>query len=1226
MNLDQRLLRLARESRLTMALTIGLGLAAGVFTVLQAGLFSQVVDQVYLGGSGLPDVFVLLAALLGAMILRALLTWGSELAASAIAARIKTDLRSAIFRRLFELGPVYARGERTGELTSTALEGIDALEAYFNQYLPGLALAALVPLLYLLIVFPQDPLSALVLLLTAPLIPLFMVLIGEVAQTLTGRQWQALSRMSAYFLDVLQGLTTLKLLGRSQAQTAIIAEVSDRYRQRTMSVLRVTFLSALVLEMVATLSTAIVAVEVGLRLLYGRLPFEQALFVLLLAPEFYLPLRLLGTRFHAGMSGVAAAQRIFAILETPAPQVSNPPHEIKAQPASSAVAQSTPPEIRFENVSFAYAGQEVDQATLDGVSFHLLAGQRVALVGPSGGGKSTVAALLLRFIEPVSGRITVDGQSLEDFDPQAWRSQVAWVSQNPYLFNDTVISNIRLGRPEATLEEVERAARQAEAQEFIQVLPLGYETVIGERGARLSAGQAQRIALARAFLVDAPLVIFDEATANLDPQSEALVQASLGRLLQGRTALIIAHRLTTTRSADQIVVLDRGEVVERGTHAELLQRDGLYRRLAQAFAGQAHPEERSEPYRQSSGAPLTVQMPVQAGLAALLPAAQAGIAPATGDLTGPPAGPVSPRLLGRLLGFLSPFKGLVAFSALAGAATTLSGVGLMGASAYIISAAAQHPSIAELQVAIVGVRTFGIARGLFRYLERYLSHQATFRLLADLRVWFYQALEPLAPARLMMFRSGDLLRRILGDIEGLESFYVRVAAPPLAASLVGLAVYFLLAGFSVQLALAWLLVWLGAALGIPLVARWLSRRSGGHGIALRAELGVALVDGVQGMAELVAYGGGAARLDQVDRISRSLVAVQQRMANISTLQTALVGLLSHFGSWLVLALAIPLVRNGDLPGVYLAVLALIALTSFEAVTPLPLAAQYLEGNLQAARRLFELVDAKPVVQDPVEPLPAPGKPGLEIQHLTFRYDHLHASPLALDDISFEIPPGGRIAVVGPSGAGKSTLVSLLARFWDFEQGQILLDGQDIRRYTQGDVRRCLGVISQNAYLFSATVWDNLRIARPGASREEIIQAARRAQIHDFIQSLPQGYDTWAGEHGLRFSGGQRQRLAIARALLQDAPLLVLDEATANLDALTEREVLRSIFDLAGDRSLLLITHRLVGLEAMDEILVLDQGLVVERGRQDELLRAGGLYRRMWDLQNQVLQGQVKEND
>jgi ATP-binding cassette subfamily C protein CydCD len=1215
MNLDQRLLRLTRGSRLALALSLGLGFAAGVFTVLQAGLFSRIVDRVFLAGWTLADAARLMAILLGVILLRYLLTWGSELAANAISRGVRIDLRSAVYQRLLELGPGYARGERTGELSSTALEGIEALDAYFSQYLPGLALAALVPLTYLVVVFPLDPLSGLVLLLTAPLIPLFMVLIGNAAQALTRRQWGTLSRMSAYFLDVLQGLTTLKLLGRSRAQTQVIAEVSERFRQHTMSVLRVTFLSALVLEMVATLSTAVVAVEVGLRLLYGRLPFEQALFVLLLAPEFYLPLRLLGTRFHAGMSGVAAAQRIFAILETPLPKAQGLPGV-----GTSPAGEGTPPAIVFENVSFSYSGQEGEGASLSGASFRLPAGRVTALVGPSGGGKSTVAGLLLGFIQPQEGRITVDGAPLDKLDPTAWRSRLAWVSQNPYLFYDTVNANIRLGRPQARPEEVERAARQAEAHEFICALPQGYETLIGERGARLSAGQAQRIALARAFLMDAPLIILDEATANLDPRSEAGVAASLERLLPGRTALIIAHRLNTARNADQILVLEGGRVAESGTHTGLIQQDGLYRRLVQAFADETLLSEATEADRKIPPAFKAPQMSAQTGFETLLPSSSMGSSRAFIVAPDQPQVGSSLRLLRRLMGFLSPFKGQVALSALLGAATILSSVGLMATSAYIISAAALQPSIAELQVAIVGVRFFGISRGLFRYLERYVSHQVTFRLLAGLRVWFYQALEPLAPARLLMYRSGDLLGRILGDIESLESFFVRVAAPPLTALLVALVVFGLLASFSGSLALAWLVLWLAAALGVPTLARWLSREPGRQAVGLRAELQVALVDGIQGLAELIAFGGGAQRLGQVDQASCRLVKAQGRMATITSGQNALVGLLGNLGLCLALALTIPQVSAGRLPGVYLAVLALIVLTSFEAVTPLPLAAQYLESNLQAARRLFEIVDTPPMVQDPAAPLPPPQAVGLEVRDLRFQYPNAEPGTWALQDVSFSLPPGGRTAIVGPSGAGKSTLVNLLSRFWEYEEGRISLDGQDIRGYAQGDVRRCLGVISQNAYLFSATVWDNLRLARPGASREEIVQAAQGARIHEFIASLPQGYDTWAGEQGSRFSGGERQRLAIARALLQDAPLLVLDEATANLDALTEREVLRSIFDLAKDRSLLVITHRLVGLESMDEILVLDQGRVVERGNQEELLRSGGLYRRMWDLQNQVLQG------
>jgi ATP-binding cassette subfamily C protein CydD len=474
------------------------------------------------------------------------------------------------------LGPAYTRGERSGELVNTAVEGIEALDAYFGQYLPQLALVTLIPLTVLAFVFPLDPISGLVLLLTAPLIPIFMSLIGSLADALTRRQWTSLSRMSAHFLDVLQGLTTLKLFGRSREQIQTIAEISDRFRQATLGVLRVAFLSALVLEMVGTISTAIVAVGIGLRLLYARLSFEEAFFVLLLAPEFYLPLRTLGARFHAGMSGVTAAQRIFEVLETPLPLS-----------ASAGGLRLPAPRfhIRFQDVHYAY--EDGRRPALNGASFEIGPGQKVALIGPSGAGKSTLAYLLLRFIEPDRGQISVDGRSLGQLPATDWRERVAWLPQNAYLFNTTVAENIRLARPEAGPEEVIWAAKQAHADEFILALPQGYDTPIGERGARLSGGQAQRIALARAFLKDAALLIMDEPTASLDPELEALLQKSTERLLQNRTALIIAHRLSTVYRADQIVVLEAGRVVEVGTHETLLERGGVYRRLIAAYGGAA---------------------------------------------------------------------------------------------------------------------------------------------------------------------------------------------------------------------------------------------------------------------------------------------------------------------------------------------------------------------------------------------------------------------------------------------------------------------------------------------------------------------------------------------------------------------------------------------------------------------------------------------------------------
>ena len=582
MLLDKRLLQETRSVQTALSLTILLGILAGIVLVGQAFYLSRVINQVFLAGDTLAEVQNYLLILFGLSLIRAGLTWSSQVTAQQVASRVKIEVRQRLTAHLLALGPAYTQGERSGELTNTAIEGVEALNDYFSQYLPQLALAALIPVTILLFVFPLDALSGLVLLLTAPLIPVFMLLIGSLAEGLTQRQWISLSRMSAHFLDVLQGLTTLKLLGRSQEQAEIIAFVSDRFRQTTMGVLRVAFLSALVLELVATLSTAVVAVQVGLRLLYGYLGFEQALFVLILAPEFYLPLRLLGTRFHAGMSGAAAAKRIFQVLEMPLP-VTTADHRPPTAAINNEPTASHPDPIRFSHVQYAY--NEGERPAITDISFTLNPGEKVALVGPSGAGKSTVAQLLLRFIEPDAGTITVAGRPLAALEPAAWRAQLAWVPQQPYLFHASVRHNICLARPQATAAEVRVAARLAQADDFIETLPAGYDTIIGERGARLSGGQAQRIALARAFLKDTPYLILDEATANLDPEREAQIQAAIDRLLQGRTALIIAHRLNTVRAATKILVLDQGRIVESGTHNSLLGQKGLYERLVAAYGG-----------------------------------------------------------------------------------------------------------------------------------------------------------------------------------------------------------------------------------------------------------------------------------------------------------------------------------------------------------------------------------------------------------------------------------------------------------------------------------------------------------------------------------------------------------------------------------------------------------------------------------------------------------------
>ena len=574
------------------------------------------------------------------------------------------------------------------------------------------------------------------------------------------------------------------------------------------------------------------------------------------------------------------------------------------------------------------------------------------------------------------------------------------------------------------------------------------------------------------------------------------------------------------------------------------------------------------------------------------------------------------RTIFRLLGMLGPYRFRVALAVLLGVATVAGNVGLLSTAAYVISAAAVVSYISLLTIPIYLVRFFSVSRSFSRYFERLVSHDLTFRLLGNLRSWFYVRLTPLAPVLLEGYRSGDLLSRLVEDVEELENLYLRAVSPVLVAAVVWGLAFAVLYPFDPALAITVLVFLAAAGVGAPLLVWALSRGLGRRQLELRSELYSRIVEGTQGVQDLLAFGREEERGRQIEVLNRKLARIERRQALISGLHESSGDLLTNLAMLVTLVLAIPLVAGGEVRGIYLAFLALVALGVFEAATPLGAAFQTIGRTTAAGERLFEVSDSEPTIRNPKSPLPVPEDFTLRFDNVSFRYGE--GDPFSLEDVSFALEPGRKVAVVGPSGSGKSTLANLILRFRDPQGGEIRLGGRSLSEYAQEDVRRLVSVVPQSTHVFNDTLRNNLLLADPEANDEALELALERARISSFIERLPDGLDTYVGEHGSRLSGGERRRLAVARALLKDAPLLVLDEPTANLDTVTELEVLASVWEAARDRAALLVTHRLVGMEEMHEILVMDAGRIVERGAHEQLLAAGGLYCRMLETQRELL--------
>ena len=827
------------------------------------------------------------------------------------------------------------------------------------------------------------------------------------------------------------------------------------------------------------------------------------------------------------------------------------------------------------------------------------AGERVGFVGESGAGKSTIVRLLLRFFDPDDGVVRVGGHDLRGLRADDVYSNVAVVNQDTYLFHGTVEDNLRFGKADASMEELEAAATAANAHEFITRLPEGYATVIGERGIRLSGGQRQRIAIARAVLRDAPILVLDEALSAVDAENEAVIQSALDRLMRGRTTLIFAHRLSSVIGADRILVLDHGSIVETGDHASLMRARGAYFRLMGAQA-----EESAQ-----SGEAVGV---ADGSATAPVPLEDAHVDGAPSGHDEPTDAILRAEGLGwtgvfrELLRHVVPWKAKFSVVLVLGIARVAALIGVGVAGALAVAAVKRGEPYAPYLAALAVVAPLA---GVLHWLESWFAHDMAFRMLAEMRIALFNKLERLAPAYLVRRRTGDLVGMATHDVELVEYFFAHTVAPSFVAVLVPAAVVGTLAWFGWPMALA-LAPFLAVVALSPFLARGRIDVLGSRAREAFGDLNAHAVDTVQGLPEILAFQRTEARgAEFVARIERHTGLRLPFFADL-TKQTAILEAVMGLGGLVVVATGTHLVGADALDPAILPMLTLLAMAAFLPVSEIAHIGRQLADTLGATRRLYTVHNEVEAVTDGPG-VGAPSRPGgVEVDVRDVAFSYFGNGRLALDGATFNVPAGKTVALVGPSGAGKTTAAHLLMRFWDPGSGVIRLDGHDLRAHRLDELRDRIALVTQDTYLFNETLRANILIAKPDATPDELGEAVRRASLDAFVEALPDGLETRVGERGVRLSGGQRQRVAIARAFLKDAQVLILDEATSHLDAVNEQAVRHALEELMTERTTIVIAHRLSTVRNADRIVVLDAGRTRETGGHDELVARGDLYSRL----------------
>jgi ATP-binding cassette subfamily C protein CydCD len=1076
-------------SRPIAAVLVGSGIGA-VLVVAQAFVLTALIVAVVRGN----DVSEWALAALAVIVARALAALVVDVAASRAAAVVGMDLR----RRALGMSLGSLDAGSSGEVATLVTRGVTAAEPYLTRYLPAMFLAATLPLLTVVAIATQDVMSAVIVLATLPLMPVFGALIGLASRDQARAQWRAMESLSSHFVDVMRGLPTLVAFNRATAQSRVIRAMTDRYRVATLKTLRIAFASSAALELVATLSVAIVAVVVGVRLAGGDLSLETALVVLLLAPEAYWPVRRAGAEFHAAAEGSATFEKL-ARLDRRTSPLTDPPGRSG--------------DLVYRDLTVTYLGRRVP--ALEPVSGTIPGRGITAIVGPSGCGKSTLLLALMGLI-PADGDVSVGSSATFG---RGWQSQVAWMPQRSSFPGRTIAENVRLAAPMASDEAVWAALREVELEDRVRRLPGGLESEVGEDARRLSAGERARLALARVVLAQRPWVFLDEPTAHLDPTTEQVIATTLVKLARHSSVVVVAHRGQLVELADHIVRLPPPQ-----PHAA----DGIVVDAPRSVAVAETPES---------------------------------VDPATSA------------------------RSRLATSTLLGSMASAAGVALTATAGWLIVKASEQPAVLTLLVAIVGVRTFGLARPVLRYAERLVGHDAALRLLAERRARVYDTVVPLTPGALG-HRRGDALAAIVDDVESVIDRELRVRLPVRSAA--GVAVL----GAAVA---ALLLPWAGVVVaGTAAVAgAWafvVATLVGGGAerstVEARAELSDRVVSSMHSAPELVMW-------QAVERTTEEALhpALRLRAATVVTgwaTGVARAGALVIVGAGLVVMslLTSPAVASGGLSGPMAALLVLFVIALADVAVPLADAGALRSRTIAADRRLASLEDREPLVEQAPAPEPLPTGRDIALHDVAAGW----GNGLALQDLSMTVPEGTRLAVMGPSGSGKSTLAALLLRFLDPRDGDVRLGSESLPRLALADVRRTVGLVDDDPHVFASTVVENIRLARPAATDADVEAALRAAHLGEWIEGLPEGLHTWLGEGHAQVSGGERARLAIARALLADQSVLVLDEPTANLDSATAEAIADEVLGGSDDRTIVWISHAPVARDRMDAVLDLGAGV------------------------------------